>query len=121
MSTKNHTKYKNITPYITKDGSLIRELMHPSLHNNIQQSLAEAEIPAGTTTLLHKHHKTEELYHITQGHGTMILGEQRFPVNEGDTVHIAAGTAHAIVAHDITVKILCCCSPAYSHEDTELC
>lgn len=120
MSTKSCTQYKNVVPYITKDGSLIRELMHPLHHNTIQQSLAEAEIPAGTTTFLHKHHETQELYHITEGHGTMILGDERFSVSKGDTVHIAAGTPHAIMAHDVTVKVLCCCSPAYSHEDTEL-
>lgn len=121
MKTTTYTQYRTITPYLTKDGSLIRELMHPQHHGNREQSLAEAEIPAKTRTFLHIHYKTEELYHVTQGHGTMILGNTRFNVSVGDTIYIPSGTPHAIEAHDVAVKILCCCSPAYSHEDTELC
>ncbi|MBI3774396.1 MAG: hypothetical protein HY273_02380, partial [Gammaproteobacteria bacterium] len=48
------TQYKNITPYVTKDGSLIRELMHPATHGNRNQSFAEASIPLGVTTYLHR-------------------------------------------------------------------
>ncbi|AKB55531.1 hypothetical protein A9239_06475 [Methanosarcina sp. A14] len=54
------TRYEEIEPYITKDGSIIRELMHPSVHGNSNQSLAEATVPAGGKTLLHKHHLTED-------------------------------------------------------------
>jgi mannose-6-phosphate isomerase-like protein (cupin superfamily) len=39
----------------------------------------------------------------------------------GDTVYIPPGTPHKIRnTGDIPLKILCCSSPAYSHEDTEL-
>ena len=34
--------YRDIEPYVTKDGSEIRELMHPAVHGNEKQSLAEA-------------------------------------------------------------------------------
>ena len=51
------TEYSKIQPYATKDGSIIRELMHPNVHENT---------------------------------GTVPL------------------------------KILCCCAPPYSHDDTEL-
>ena len=36
------THITDITPYITRDGSEIRELMHPSVQGNKTQSLAEA-------------------------------------------------------------------------------
>lgn len=121
MKNIHRTQYHNIKPYITRDGSLIREIMHPFHHSNINQSLAEAEIPAGTRTFLHIHHESEELYHVIQGHGTMFLGNNTFTINTGDTIHIPAGTPHAIEAHEIILKVLCCCSPPYSHEDTELC
>lgn len=117
----NRTSYRDIRPYITKDGSQIRELMHPDLHGNRNQSLAEAMAPPGTATRLHRHRKTEELYHITGGTGWMILGDERFPVNVGDTVCIPPGTPHAIEnTGDAALTMLCCCSPPYSHEDTEL-
>lgn len=115
------TKYKEVESYITKDGSIIRELMHPSVHGNSNQSLAEATVPAGGKTLLHKHHLTEEIYHIIEGSGIMTLGSEEFEVKKGDTVCISPGTSHRIQNTGCTLlKILCCCAPAYSHEDTEL-
>ncbi|NNG14720.1 MAG: cupin domain-containing protein [Gammaproteobacteria bacterium] len=121
MNSKQHTTHSKIPAYITKDGSQISELMHPSQHACQQQSLAEAVVPAGTTTHLHRHHESEELYHITAGSGMMRLGEEEFEVKTGDTVCIAPGTAHCIRnTSDGELVILCCCSPAYSHEDTEL-
>jgi len=54
------TEYDKIESFITKDKSVIRELMHPDSHGNTNQSLAEAIIPAGEETLLHKHNKSEE-------------------------------------------------------------
>ena len=62
-----HTRYPDVTPYITKDGSEIRELLHPTQHAVKNQSLAEAIVPPGGKTLLHRHRLTEEIYHITQG------------------------------------------------------
>jgi mannose-6-phosphate isomerase-like protein (cupin superfamily) len=115
------TSYSQIPAYVTKDGSLIRELMHPSVHGNMQISLAEAIIPAGATTHLHRHPQSEELYHIKAGMGIMTLGAERFPVQPGDTVAIAPGTPHQIHNHHSEqLEILCCCAPPYSHEDTEL-
>lgn len=115
------TEYKNIASFITKDGSIIRELMHPSQHGVKNQSLAEAIVPSGVTTQLHRHPVSEELYYILEGQGLMTLGDQRFHVGVGDTVCIRPGTAHQISANgDTDLRFLCCCSPAYSHDDTEL-
>ncbi len=115
------TRYSDSPAYVTKDGSEIRELMHPGIHGNRQQSLAEAMVLPGLSTHLHRHAVTEELYHITAGVGLMTLGNETFEVKAGDTVPIAPGTAHCIKAlGDVPLRILCCCSPAYSHDDTEL-
>jgi mannose-6-phosphate isomerase-like protein (cupin superfamily) len=115
------TEYEKIEPYITKDGSIIRELMHPAVHGNSEQSLAEATVPAGGKTMLHRHRLTEEIYHITKGCGIMTLGGQEFEVRTGDAVCILPGTPHRIRnTGEKELKILCCCAPAYSHEDTEL-
>ncbi|BBL72092.1 cupin domain-containing protein [Methylogaea oryzae] len=115
------TRYDQVPPYVTKDGSEIRELMHPSLHASRQQSLAEASVPPGAATLLHRHGKTEELYHVTHGRGRMTLGDGQFDVGPGDTVCIPPGTPHRIAnVGNEPLRLLCCCAPAYSHEDTEL-
>ena len=115
------TRYAEIPAYVTKDGSQIRELMHPAQHGNRLQSLAEATVAPGARTQLHRHALTEELYHVTSGSGLMTLGEACFKVGAGDTVLIPPGTPHRIEATGSAVlRILCCCSPAYSHDDTEL-
>ena len=115
------TEYDKIKPYITKDGSIIRELMHPNIYKNVKQSLAEAIVPVGSKTLLHKHHKSEEIYYILEGKGLMTLGNEKFEVKKGDTILIPPETPHKIEnIGDVPLKILCCSFPPYSHEDTEV-
>jgi mannose-6-phosphate isomerase-like protein (cupin superfamily) len=115
------TRYSDISAFTTKDGSQIRELMHPAQHRNRNQSLAEATIAPGQTTALHRHLASEELYHIASGDGRMRLGSEEFNVRSGDTICVPPGTAHRITNTGTQpLRILCCCSPPYAHEDTEL-
>ncbi len=116
-----HTCYESIPPFVTKDGSLIRELLHPDSSAVIGQSLAEAVVEPGQTTALHLHHQSEEIYHLTQGEGIMTLGGEKFPVKTGDSIVIRPGTPHCIQnAGVVALRILCACTPAYSHNDTKL-
>ena len=113
--------YKNVDAYTTQDGSEIRELMHPNIHGNKSQSLAEAIVEPNEKTLLHKHIKSEEIYFIIQGKGEMTLANETIQVTSGDTICIMPGTTHNIEnTGNEKLKILCCCSPAYSHDDTIL-
>jgi len=115
------TRYSDIKAYTTKDGSIIRELMHPDSGGSTQQSLAEAQVMVGAETVLHRHQLTEELYYITGGCGLMILADDAFEVKVGDSVLIEPGTPHKIRnIGDEVLSLLCCCSPPYSHDDTEL-
>jgi len=115
------TSKKDVEPYLTKDGSLIRELLHPDQQSVKNQSLAEATVPPGVTTHLHQHLRSEEIYHIISGCGVMQLGSATFEVKLGDSVAIPPGTAHAIRnSGNDDLLILCCCAPPYRHEDTEL-
>jgi mannose-6-phosphate isomerase-like protein (cupin superfamily) len=115
------SSYRSIASYQTKDGSEIRELMHPVVHGNRNQSLAEATVQPGMKTAMHRHNVTEEIYHVTQGQGMMTLGDEQFAVTVGDTICIMPGMRHCIAnTEDAPLRILCACSPAYSHEDTEL-
>ena len=115
------TEYNEIQVYTTKDGSLIRELYHPGAHGNQRQSLAEATIPEGSGTIMHRHVQSEEIYHVIKGTGLMSLGDEQFDIKAGDTVCILPETPHSVInTGKGPLRILCCCSPAYSHEDTEL-
>jgi mannose-6-phosphate isomerase-like protein (cupin superfamily) len=107
--------------YKTLDGSLIRELMHPDVHGNRSQSLAEATIRPGQATQLHRHGQTEEIYYILSGEGLMVVGDEKQTVRVGDAVLIPPGVWHRVTNTGlVNLVLLCCCSPAYRHADTEL-
>ncbi len=115
------TEYSKIKAYETKDGSIIRELMHPAIHGNKNLSLAEAIVPVKTATFLHLHNNSEEIYYILEGKGIMTLGDKMFEVKAGDSICIFPKVAHQIQnTGKEPLKFLCCCSPPYSHEDTVL-
>lgn len=121
MNRRLRSRYDQVPAFITKDGSIIRELMHPAVHGNRHQSLAEAIVPAKGATLPHRHHLSEEIYHVTAGSGIMRLGEEEFPVSAGDTVCIPAGVPHALNnPGEQELRLLCSSSPPYDDKDTEL-
>ena len=107
--------------FITKDGSEIRELAGIPTGNSVQQSLAEATVPAGGETEEHHHGVSEEIYYFTSGSGRMKLGDEETGVSAGDTVVIPPGMRHKLWNTGTEpLKLLCCCAPPYSHEDTFL-
>ena len=109
------------TPYVTRDGSLIRELMHPAVHSNRAQSLAEAIVASGQRTATHRHLRSEEIYYIQQGAGTMFVDGESREVGVGDSIAIPRGTFHSIENNGNTdLVVLCACTPPYAHDDTEV-
>jgi mannose-6-phosphate isomerase-like protein (cupin superfamily) len=108
-------------PFVTRDGSTIRELAGLPSGNATRQSLAQAIVPPDGETEEHFHRQTEEIYLFTDGAGRMRLGEDEFAVGAGDCVVIAPGTQHKLWSDPgDALVLLCCCAPAYSHEDTVL-
>jgi len=108
-----------VPAFITKDGSEIRELL---AHRNSairNQSLAEARLMAGMSTQEHYHPRTEEIYYITHGTGKMRIEAEIREVRPGDAIAILPGQKHKLWNTGTEVlRLLCCCAPAYEHEDT---
>jgi mannose-6-phosphate isomerase-like protein (cupin superfamily) len=108
-----------VTPFTTKDGSEIRELL---AHRNSairKQSLAEARLSAGSSTQEHYHIKTEEIYYITHGTGRIRIDGEMREVKVGDAIAILPGQKHKLWNTGAeTLRLLCCCAPAYENEDT---
>jgi len=108
-----------VPPFITKDGSEIRELL---AHRNSairQQSLAEARLPVDGATQEHYHVRTEEIYYLTQGTGRMRIEGETREVKAGDAVAILPGQKHKLWnTGRETLRLLCCCAPAYEDDDT---
>src|ERR1700754_5212604 len=108
-------------PFITKDGSEIRELAGTPTGNSVNQSLAEATVPPGAETEEHYHGVTEEIYFFTAGSGVMKLGDEETAVTAGDTVVVPPGGPHKLGNTGAApLTLLCCGAPPYSHEDTFL-
>lgn len=105
--------------FTTADGSTIRELFGPATVMAANQSLAEATLEPGQATERHYHRRAEEIYYITHGAGRMELDGQVSQVVPGDAILIPPGAWHQISAVGETpLRLLCCCSPPYSHDDT---
>jgi mannose-6-phosphate isomerase-like protein (cupin superfamily) len=113
------TNLQTVPSFITKDGSEIRELL---AHRNSairNQSLAEARVPPGGATQEHFHKVTEEIYYITHGQGRLRIEEGTRDVKVGDAISIPPGKKHKIWnTGSETLRLLCCCAPAYEHDDT---
>jgi mannose-6-phosphate isomerase-like protein (cupin superfamily) len=115
------TRLEHREPFVTADGSTIRELAGIPSGNAVQQSLAEATVPPGGETAEHFHRETEEIYLFTAGAGRMRLGDEEAEVRAGDMVVIAPVLRHKLWNPGPEPLVLwCCCAPAYSHEDTVL-
>src|SRR5215510_13806833 len=102
-----------VEPFLTKDGSTIRELLRAA-----NQSLAEATLSPGQQTERHYHAASEEFYYVVAGQGEMEIDGERASVGPGDAILIPPGAWHQITAADSELRFLCCCAPAYQHADT---
>ena len=58
------SRERDADPFVTKDGSTIREYFHSEV-----QSLAEASLEPGGATQRHYHAVSEEIYIIVEGGG----------------------------------------------------
>jgi len=109
----------DVPAFITKDGSEIRELLAYRNSAIRNQSLAEARLPVGGSTQEHYHPKAEEIYFITQGTGRIRIEKETREVREGDAIAIPPGQRHKLWNTGAgELRLLCCCAPAYEHDDT---
>ena len=103
-----------VEPYTTKDGSTIREL-----HRSAVQSLAEATLEPDQATERHYHRASEEIYVVVKGSGMLEVDGERRTIRPGDAILIPPGAWHTLENNGTSeLRILCCCAPPYSHDDT---
>src|SRR5439155_15712455 len=99
ITIKRYMEIKNLAdmqPFVTKDGSEIRELLAYRNSGIRNQSLAEARLPVGASTQEHYHPKAEEIYYITHGTGRMRIESETREVKPGDAIAIPPGRRHKL-------------------------
>jgi quercetin dioxygenase-like cupin family protein len=104
---------RDAKPFRTKDGSTIREYLHTEA-----QSLAEASLEPARATRRHYHARSEEIYLILEGCGELEVDGETRAVTAGDAILIPPGSWHELAAGADGVRLLCCCVPPYSDDDT---
>jgi mannose-6-phosphate isomerase-like protein (cupin superfamily) len=111
--------YGELEPFVTLDGSQIREWAGRVSAPAQNQSLAEAIVAPGAATTEHFHRTSEELYLVAAGEGRLVIdGEQRL-IREGDCALIPPGARHKLFnTGPAPLRVLCACSPPYADEDT---
>ncbi len=113
--------YEEIEPFVTLDGSEIREWAGRVSAPAQNQSLAEATIPVGGATTEHYHRLSEELYLVRAGRGRLVIDGEERVVGEGDCALIAPGARHQLFNIGAEpLRVICACAPAYADEDTVL-
>jgi mannose-6-phosphate isomerase-like protein (cupin superfamily) len=55
---------------------------------------------------LHYHEKTDEFYYVIDGHGEMILDDEKIELHRGVVVYVPRGVKHQAVG-DLTVLTVC--------------
>ncbi len=112
---------RDAEPFVTIDGSTIREIIHPNNVDSVHQSLAEAKLEPSSSTLNHLHSKSEEIYYVLKGTGRMHLDTEELIVGVNDAIYIPPGTKHFIEnTGEEDLIFLCCSTPPYSNEDTDI-
>jgi len=106
---------KNPQEILTDERCHIRELLNDQ--RVPETSLAEACVPSGVTTQLHRL-SVAEWYIVREGNGLMELGGgEAFPVAPGDVVAIPPQTSQRIANRGPgDLRFLCLCLPAFRPE-----
>jgi len=108
----------SIKGYITKDNSLIYEILNPKNSPVENVSVALAIVNSKEKTLPHKHLNFDEIYFVIDGDGVFISEGIKKEIRRNDLIFIPRGTIHFVEAGKSGLKILCICIPPYSHDST---
>ena len=69
-------------------------------------AMGTQDMPPGSGMRVHRHDRTEEILYISEGTGTVILGDERIPVEKDTTIWVPPGTWHGVENPDDHMHIL---------------
>ena len=59
-------------------------------------AMGTQDMPPGSGILVHKHDRTEEILYVSDGTGTVILGDEQIQVEKDTTIWVPPGTWHGV-------------------------
>ena len=106
----------------------LNEMLAPNDLENIQvktlasdQHASQFLIYIKESVPLHIHKQHSEMVYIIDGEGTMVLGDEQFPIKKGDFVKIDKNTPHGVtVTSKQPLKVLSTQTPEYFGKDKHL-
>jgi mannose-6-phosphate isomerase-like protein (cupin superfamily) len=102
--------------YEAEDRAVARELVSPRNSSVEEMSIAEIRVPPGVTIRPHHHHM-EEVYHLVEGEGVVMVDDARRRVRAGETVVIPPHAWHNIENNsDADLRMIVTCVPAWAPE-----
>jgi quercetin dioxygenase-like cupin family protein len=72
----------------------------------------ETEDPRGTATPLHLHRNEDEAFYILEGEVTVLVGDERIDLAEGDYAFAPRNIVHAYIVRSERARMLTTISPA---------
>lgn len=89
-----HVNLKDLKGIVVKDTEV-----YTLEDNNLLENLTVSKtyLKPGQETRGHSHDEQEEVYFFIQGEGQMVLGEEKFDVEEGSVVLIPKGKFHKVI------------------------
>ena len=115
-------KLKDCSEITAGDGTILRELLHPSRDYKFsgRYSLAHAVLPMSGKSLPHRL-QSDEVYYILKGRGIMHIDDRTTEVSDGDAIDIPPGSLQWIENVGATdLEFLCIVDPAWRSEDEEI-
>lgn len=102
--------------YEAEDRAVARELVSPRNSSAQAMSIAEIVVPPGVAVRPH-HHVMEEVYHVLEGEGVMMVEDQTRVVMPGDSVVIEPHEWHNIRNDgESPLRMFVTCAPAWAPE-----
>lgn len=69
-------------------------------------AMGTQDMPPGSGINVHKHDHTEEILYISEGTGTVILGDDQIQVEKDTTIWVPPGTWHGVENPDDHIHVL---------------
>jgi mannose-6-phosphate isomerase-like protein (cupin superfamily) len=86
------------------------------IYKSDRLSLAHVRLSGKATR--HLHHVMEEVYYITRGDGYLTIGEERYPIEEGDTIGIPKDVWHYLETEEgKEMELIAVTHPMFNSDD----